>query len=948
MALVLVAGILALFALLVAAQASGARFAATAAAGSGAAREADLASASALDYAAARLAEDPFPRRVPSARNRCDDWTHRKGSGVGVEGPENPSYSHGEPWSDANGNGRHDPGESPLADLDGDGRFSAWSGRLRASGARFSLRIECAEGKIPLAFPSDAEGGRYWRNAVVHALNNLGAIRLAPRGNFRRDERRGNHDFRLSRLGDDLMAHAPAGGYASPEKVRAALDGLGYLPGEIDAVLPFLDAGPFDPQDESARVPDTHRGTRSWSAPGHVPVNLTVAPAEVLEALWRYLSFKLDQHDLEPGAPWNVVCPWTDGLRYDQLFLGTVLFPEEAARLAGLTVTLRGQAPLSWTRLRAAIVDTASALFAEDHAALAPIPLLQGSWTLAKADLAFRGVAGDLFSAPTGPAPAAWGTGGILPRPFCRSMQVTRVDPPDLWNRYNDAHHPFRRFDAGTNNNRTKIIPVGGTLAPPGRFDVASLGSAGPSRASAGGRLFVSEQLAFTSQEDFENLSGGFHLARRGIRPAPESRAVWEARRGFGEPDLAGGEPAVFYDDGAVLRRTSRVVSLPRDNIRAYTSLTWGDNYWGYPRAWGALALASREWGLGPVPDAQLYWAVRDDFDHVRNNQGSNDPRTDPFWEADLWHERPAGFAVWEPAGSLLPETVLATAYGTPQSYLNPFPVPGLIPGRDGTNGDPAAGFSVEARVGPGSSIVLSGTQEIRMDVWPAVGGDGRRLLVFELQFDTGGSCAASVADADQAAGTPSLRHVVITAEHVPPNMHIALHVDGTVAPLDGQAFHRHGHPFLVGALTRMTILRLDEIRFYDRKLQSDEAKTLASLDRFARKGTYVSPLYAFDAPARMDRACWTGAWPAGFPPSCLSAVVEGYADEAGTAPLFRAPLLIEGAIERLPAAPVRSFRYFVLFDVPEADVPPPLADSPVFESIWFTFRRNAHAPRWW
>lgn len=909
--------------------------------------QARIAAGSGLEYAAARLTEEPSPRRTPSMRNRGDDWTDRGDI-------DNPSYNHGEPWND-DGDGIYEP-EVPaernsFLDADGDGRFSARSGRLRAARrpASFSLAIECAEGKLPLHFPADAEQGRYQRNGVVHALNNLGARLLDPRGNVRWNERRGRHDFQLSRLGDDLLARAPPGGYGSPERIRTALSDAGYLPGEVDAVLPFIDPGPFDPQEESARVSDLHGGVHSWSVPPHIPVNLSVAPPEVLESLWRYLFLRFDHDVMEQVSPWNVACP-RSGLRYDQLFLSAVIYPEEARRLADLVVRLRAQSPLSWTMLRAAIIDTAALLFAEDHATLAPLPLLQRSWTLAKADLSFRGIACDLFSAQTGPASACHGTWGMIPRPFCRAAQIARVDPPDLWNRYNDAHHPFRRFDNGSSNNRTKIFPVGGTISPPRRFDVRALGASGPARIEAAGRWVASERLEFTSQEDFENLSGGFHLARRGIRPAPEGPAAWEARRDHRDLDPAAGETAAFYDNGPLLRRVSRIVSLPKDNIRAYTGLIWGQDYRGYPRAWGALGLASREWGLGPVPGAQLYWAVRDDFDHVRNNWGSPDPRTDPFWEADLWHERPAAFAPWEPSGAAAPETILATAHAVTKARLGfhpapPFRMPGAIPGRDGNNGDPVAGFSVEARVGPGSYLLMTGTQEIRMDVWPAIGGNGNRELVFELQFDAGGSCAASVLDTEQSAGTPVLRHMVLTAAYDAPNSRLSLFVDGNLAPLDGFPTHRHGYPFLVGGITALEFYRLDEVRIYDRELQADEARILANLDRFMRKGTHVSPLYAFDAPARMRQVQWTGIVPPGFPPTSLAVVVEGFSDAAGTSPVFQAPLAPSGPPEALPSGAIRSFRYRVLFDVP-ASVPAPLVDTPVFESIWFAFH-PAGGGRW-
>lgn len=118
-----------------------------------------LAAISGLEYAAVRLRAEP--RSVTdigvaqTAANRVDDWTDRSGQPSATSGQLrlNPSYSHGEPWSDTSGsNGRYDPGEPVLADLDGDGRFSAWSGRLRggkgAFGNRFSLRITTASGTV--------------------------------------------------------------------------------------------------------------------------------------------------------------------------------------------------------------------------------------------------------------------------------------------------------------------------------------------------------------------------------------------------------------------------------------------------------------------------------------------------------------------------------------------------------------------------------------------------------------------------------------------------------------------------------------------------------------------------------------------------------------------------------------------------------------------------------
>ncbi len=128
-----------------------------------------VASLSGLEYAAARLREDDgkgLP--VPTAANAGDDRTCRDPSAFLAATPAtlaNPSYAHGDRWTDdashatdgadndadgiadepGEGTGLWTAGDILSGDRDGDGRFDAASGRLRAGTAGrdllFSLRI---------------------------------------------------------------------------------------------------------------------------------------------------------------------------------------------------------------------------------------------------------------------------------------------------------------------------------------------------------------------------------------------------------------------------------------------------------------------------------------------------------------------------------------------------------------------------------------------------------------------------------------------------------------------------------------------------------------------------------------------------------------------------------------------------------------------------------------
>lgn len=217
-ALVLMAGLVALMALLALAIDQGVRLAAAGGSARLAQTEAALAAESGLHYAAARLAQDPLSTRdraIPrDPANACDDWT-RRGDEDGTLHPRrlaNPSYKRGDHWTDQPGGtaGAYDPGIDDFVpardDLDGNGRFDSESGRLRG-GHRLALKISSTADLIninagDIGSPRDdvdsdgslngndvynedmnENGVKDWQDdrslkniALVNLLNNLGTI----------------------------------------------------------------------------------------------------------------------------------------------------------------------------------------------------------------------------------------------------------------------------------------------------------------------------------------------------------------------------------------------------------------------------------------------------------------------------------------------------------------------------------------------------------------------------------------------------------------------------------------------------------------------------------------------------------------------------------------------------------------------------------------------------
>lgn len=409
-ALVLVSALLALLAFLAVALTHETRLSAVGSASSASARRARLAAESALDYAAARLWTDTESLAdkgiLPTTANACDDWTDRSGQQSGINGQPslNPSYARGDRWGDRDGDGVYTAGIDapfPDGDLDADGRFQAWSGRLRGRGEtspRFSLRIApLSAGRIcvnsgelgsptddhdadgvlnaddtvdstPYLLDSDGNGIDDYRDPdfpgnahLVNTLDNLGAVlglstlRTEP---FVPSPKTNTVPFapllgtiETSDLGRAVVASRPRGGYAAIEELRPVLGASDYAKAApfltVHGVPILLSTGPWGGQTEYVfAVPETRFESR-------VPVDLRKAPLEVLRALLRHAAVS-GNGSLLPSP--NLI---------DQTFVRLSADEADAAAQALAAACAAGKIR-DWRDLLAELVAVSNAVFRPD------------------------------------------------------------------------------------------------------------------------------------------------------------------------------------------------------------------------------------------------------------------------------------------------------------------------------------------------------------------------------------------------------------------------------------------------------------------------------------------------------------------------------------------------------------------------------------------------------
>lgn len=951
-----------------------------------------LSAASGLEYAAARLAAEPLPARLPLLENRGDDWTCRVPSGPDFTAlSPNPSYSHGEAWLDMGGGeeGAYDAGLDDLLsgwkDLDGDGRFSAWTARCRGGdAARFSLRVECQEAKLPVnagyldAGPDVTRDydmvADHWDDDVhpyhkglATVMDNLGVVlgvatrrKLGPSG-YSTDP---GDWIQPSWVGQDILRSRPLGGYRSLDEIDAVLAGYGYPADERQAILAHLDVGPYDPFGESARTTEIDPVN---DFPPYVPLGFSVAPREVLAACWTCLAARADMASLS-GETFNLVCPRTgtvlpQALKYfnpsNGQWIALLVFPDEALALADEAIDLRRSGPVSWHGLFQRFAEKASVLFARDHAALGG-GLASRSWTQAKADLAFRAVCVDPYPWSLMTFYGAWAGWGVdrSPAPGVQQSHsvgfgaFARVAYPAT--PQSDWTYPLDPYLYADEYPSRLLHPQGLTLAPPGRFRVEASGRSGTGRSPAEfrceGVLRLRELLEFTSQEDFENLTGGKAWASRGVKIPAEDRAGREARHDWREVD----PPGYAYADGTP-RVQPHVVTLPRWN---WLSITTPQDalvsYPGFSRTYGGVALAGLESGLR---GSQLYWPFKEDFDNVESVQDNG-----PY--GDFVSERNGAFAY---GPYVFPRQLFAgdaDQQATPHQAIGTTDLLFQCPGVTGTTGDPIEAFSIESWMGPRSKIqVILGTnptaKRLTIESVRSDGGNGVTETLFKLngQYVTPAiSRTWRIRDGSHPEGRTSYSyHVVLSVKKTgPATTDLSLFVNGRDMDDSGppQTFiHNHAGTLLISADEKLSVTRCDGVRFYDWALQKVDAEERWKEGRFVQRGVYTSPLYVLDGIGRLDALQWTGVVPDGFPEGCLAAELLGYSDAQGTLEAWPPrPLPGNGAVHSLgDLAPVRSFRYRVAIDCRPGTIGAGkiLDDTPVFESLWVTFRRPGRAPVW-
>lgn len=726
--------------------------------------QAALTAASGMAYASIRLQQDPYPKYLDTPTTRPDTWHAREPFNTPLDRMLNVSYARGEPWKDTiilasdghdndgdglkdepgEGNGLFTPGER-YQDLDGDGRYTSWSGRLRAgartSGNRFSLSIGSQDGKIPVngGYLDDLDrqpypfifGGSWgvpdhrdpaaspYHKGLVHVLNNLGAVtRPGGAGTRRRDYRSGiplgsGHTFEFSWLGEDLIAGRPPGGYRSLAQIRQTLAGLGYAPAECDLFLPFLDVGPYTGPIESGRV--SYRSSAPWPFPGaeggnpddfpfSPPIVLSTAPREVLASLWRYLASSQDLPPVasSPAVPLQRVYGEPAGdmatasrsggtpIRFradDYYAYHFMIFPDESELLADTAASLRTGGSVSWQELYSAILQKIPTLFSVDYnnlgGASSLCPVYQRAWLHAKADLAFRALALD---AP----PMAGHFHGIATWAGWGLDRDPSTSPVE------------QGSGVGLDWIYQGPIPASETSPLPSRpydDEYWSLTSRRikPQGITTAPPLRFQIECAGSAGRSRYRANGSFRAADPLYFASQED---FEILRQNVFLDRIGGISTVLDDPPPPDRRVRmsdggriypHLISLPRTNRRS-TFAPGSAPFFpaeGYSRLYGALTLAPREIGRR---GAQLYWTFPEDFDGVQDAPG-----TDDWHEADPAYSHPPSdpMEIYENATDFWPEF---HQYRNPShtdgmlSTLHPFQCPGM----NAPSGTPLLAFSAD------------------------------------------------------------------------------------------------------------------------------------------------------------------------------------------------------------------------------------------------------------
>ncbi len=376
---------------------------------SAAALRRDAAASAALDgmeYAMARLRQTPeaIPGVSQTAANACDDWTFRDGTRawtgrVSLAASPGPSYIRGEPWTDnplapnfqdddgdglidetGEGTGIFNPAVDTWADVDGDGQFTAYSGRLRGGRTPFSrlfyLRVKAAQSMIcvnsgelglstgdqdmdgilnesddvfnlntnpqvyevfdnprstdgvyqvdPAGIPNWKDPSFYPNAHIVNILNNLGTV-LALGLPTHTENMLGGGTITVSDLGRLVIGNRPRGGYSSIEELWPILENAGLTRSQFDLLAPYLTtAGEIVPVGVSTPnainpFSDYAVQRESWIE-FHARLDLNNVPPPILQAWLYHMASSTSHWDLlNPYIPYSKIIPGDGDLLADAI-----------------------------------------------------------------------------------------------------------------------------------------------------------------------------------------------------------------------------------------------------------------------------------------------------------------------------------------------------------------------------------------------------------------------------------------------------------------------------------------------------------------------------------------------------------------------------------------------------------------------------------------------------
>ncbi len=559
-ALVLVSGVTALLILVASAFAQFVHFQRCGNEGERGARYAELAAGSGLEYAAARLMErraDMTAPRTPEAR--ADDWQYRGGGEYrrepgadfaeypvpeALERTRSPSFSRGDPWIDDAADGI--PGvrdeDEPFTDMDGDGRFSARSGRLRGGAGPFSVpfslriepgptcRINANWGERHLPWPGNnygfGKGDRALEGSrnpeVALALNALGRVLdLGAVVQIPSPPHPGDYAYvTVSDLGNRILALRPPGdGYASLDALgRALTSGDDPLSEDEWRILePHLTL--TDDPDETPYLP----GSPYPPEAGLKRLDLSGAPAATLHAFWTYriglarslaLRYEGGLGDLLAGSPPAAEFDFRSGVNFGPL---VALFPDEVSAVVRALESARrsGNGLDGYQSVCRIVLDRMNG---HGHAPGVALPSEQAMYRAKKADLMMHFTKADIVPAdviewkpsfPAIPPPATRGTRGLDRDPAAPGDQYDSIAVWPGQFLFPETGQPYAGSEPYENTGgEPRYWPHKEFwLGPIRSFRAECVSRIAGRSGRRTGNLFVARPLVATTQEDFENLS---------------------------------------------------------------------------------------------------------------------------------------------------------------------------------------------------------------------------------------------------------------------------------------------------------------------------------------------------------------------------------------------------------------------------------------------------------